>query len=31
MRTRLFLVAMVACQIALFLQAFGRVSWWDGP
>jgi hypothetical protein len=31
MRTKLFLVVMLACQIALFLQAFSRVSWWDGP
>jgi hypothetical protein len=31
MRTRMFLVVIAACQVALFLQAFGRVSWWDGP
>jgi hypothetical protein len=31
MRTRFFLVVMLACQVALFLQAYSPVSWWDGP
>jgi hypothetical protein len=31
MRTRLVFVVILACQVALFLQAFSRISWWDGP
>lgn len=31
MRARFVFVVMFACQLALFLQAFSRISWWDGP
>jgi len=31
MRIRLIFVVMLACQLALFLQAFARVTWWEGP
>ena len=28
MRIRLIVVVMLACQIALFLQAFSGLTWW---
>jgi len=31
MRIRLIVVVMLACQIALFLQAFYGLTWWEGP
>jgi hypothetical protein len=31
MRIKLIFLVLIACQIALFLQAFGRVTWWEGP
>jgi hypothetical protein len=31
MRIKLIFLILIACQIALFLQAFGRVTWWEGP
>ena len=30
-KARPMVVVMLACQVALFLQAFAPVSWWDGP
>jgi hypothetical protein len=31
MRIKLIFLVLIACQIALFMQAFGRVTWWEGP
>lgn len=31
LRTKLAFLVLLASQIALFLGAVGRESWWDGP
>ncbi len=31
MRMRLIFLLVIACQIALFLGASSKFSWWDGP
>jgi hypothetical protein len=31
MRIKLIFLVLIACQIALFMQAFGRATWWEGP